>query len=386
MKKLELPKDLPDVAIGKEGQTAWVNVVKFILISTLQVHSAAYLSQVAFPPADEAVLAMFRAQELLALRIDELNRAQDARILSNDVGNASRRLSGQPVDGDDNEGVAEDAAAQQVSDNTKVTGALKNGNRYGDQDLQDFLLQILIQMTSKHHPTLLNDVVPGTFDCGRKALMIIENFIMPKNPHTLEALTRIYEDRRGKLQKSDNIYTAFEKLLQAYYVKMHIEVHFNHGANQSPKPCMDDFLAMLLRAFGADSAVASQWANRTSLLQMQAMVNNQPAMTDGETVRDFQVWLNEFQQKRVPTEKALKSDTEKGKKGNDKPGGAGGRLRQLDIFCSWCFANKDKKFPHDVKDCFSKRKSEAANDTEAKKCEICDDTDHDYKICPFGQL
>ena len=169
MKKLELPKDLPDVAIGKEGQTAWVNVVKFILISTLQVHSAAYLSQVAFPPANEAVLAMFRAQELLALRIDELNRAQDARILSNDVGNASRRLSGQPVDGDDNEGVAEDAAAQQVSDNTKVTGALKNGNRYGDQDLQDFLLQILIQMTSKHHPTLLNDVVPGTFDCGRQA-------------------------------------------------------------------------------------------------------------------------------------------------------------------------------------------------------------------------
>ena len=159
---------------------------------------------------------MFRAQELLALRIDELNRAQDARILSNDVGIASRRLSGQPVDGDDNEGVAEDAAAQQVSDNTKVTGALKNGNRYGDQDLQDFLLQILIQMTSKHHPTLLNDVVPGTFDCGRKALMIIENFIMPKNPHTLEALTRIYEDRRGQLHKSDNIYTAFEKLLQDY--------------------------------------------------------------------------------------------------------------------------------------------------------------------------
>ena len=59
---------------------------------------------------------------------------------------------------------------------------------------------------------------------------------------------------------------------------------------------MDDFLAMLLRAFSPDSAIASQWENRTSRLQMQAMVNNQPAMTDDseETVRDFQVWLNEF--------------------------------------------------------------------------------------------
>jgi hypothetical protein len=66
-----------------------------------------------------------------------------------------------------------------------------------------------------------------------------------------------------------------------------------------------------------------------------------------------------------------------------------GRGRQLDIFCSWCFANKDKKFQHDVKDCFSKRKSVAANNTEArrgaaKKCEMCDETDHTTRGCPFG--
>jgi erythromycin esterase-like protein len=146
---------------------------------------------------------------------------------------------------------------------------------------------------------------------------------------------------------------------------------------------MDDFLAMLLRAFCPDSAVASQWENRTSRLQMQAIVNHTPAMTNKETVRDFQVWLHEFQQKRVSTEKALKSDIGKEKKGNDKKGG---HLRQIDILCSWCssFANKDKRFPHDVKDCFSKRKSEAANDTKAEKCEICDESDHATRGCPFG--
>ena len=64
------------------------------------------------------------------------------------------------------------------------------------------------------------------------------------------------------------------------------------------------------------------------------------------------MWLNEFQ-KRVHAEKAFKSDVGKEKKGNEKKGG---HLRQLDVFCAWCFANTDKKFPHDVKDCFSKKK------------------------------
>ena len=46
-------------------------------------------------------------------------------------------------------------------------------------------------------------------------------------------------------RKSDNIYTAFEELLHAYYVKMHITMHFDHVATRPSKPCMDDFLAML---------------------------------------------------------------------------------------------------------------------------------------------
>ena len=57
--------------------------------------------------------------------------------------------------------------------------------------------------------------------------MIVKTFIMQKNAHTLEALTRGYEDCKGKFRKSDNIYTAFEELLQAYYVKMHITMHFD---------------------------------------------------------------------------------------------------------------------------------------------------------------
>ena len=50
-------------------------------------------------------------------------------------------------------------------------------------------------------------------------------------------------------RKSDNIYTAFEELLHAYYVKMHITMHFDHVVTRPSKPCMDDFLAMLLRTF-----------------------------------------------------------------------------------------------------------------------------------------
>ena len=108
-KKLELPKDLPDVVIGKEGQPSWVNVAKFCLISNLhwQMHSAAYLCQGAFPPANEAVRAVYASQDLLALHIDELYHAQDARILGDDVGNASRRLSGQPVVLVDNKNVSQ---------------------------------------------------------------------------------------------------------------------------------------------------------------------------------------------------------------------------------------------------------------------------------------
>ena len=105
--------------------------------------------------------------------------------LGDDISNASPRrcLSGQPVAPVNNEDVASDAVALRASDNALVSGALKNGNRYGDQDLQAYLLQLLINMMSKHHPTLLNDVIPGTFNCGRRALMIIETFIMPKNAH-----------------------------------------------------------------------------------------------------------------------------------------------------------------------------------------------------------
>jgi hypothetical protein len=96
-KKLELPKDPPSISIGNEGQSVWVNEVKFFLLSNLQVYSAAYLCQKAFPPANAAARAIYASQEMLALCLDKLYCAHDASLLGDDIGNASRRLSGQPV-------------------------------------------------------------------------------------------------------------------------------------------------------------------------------------------------------------------------------------------------------------------------------------------------
>ena len=104
---------------------------------------------------------------MLALLLDELFRAHEASLLSDDICDASRRLSGPPITPADNENVAADIVVRGASDTALVAAALKNCNRYGDQDLQDYLLQLLIKMTLKHHPTLLNNVIPGTFNCGR---------------------------------------------------------------------------------------------------------------------------------------------------------------------------------------------------------------------------
>jgi hypothetical protein len=56
-RKLEVPSDLPSICIN--NQSAWVNQIKFFLISTLQVHAAAYLCQEAFPPPDDLIWFVF---------------------------------------------------------------------------------------------------------------------------------------------------------------------------------------------------------------------------------------------------------------------------------------------------------------------------------------
>ena len=316
-KKLEVPTDPPQVSISKPS--SWVNVIQKFLFNILQSVDATFLCAEAFPPLDAATAALWAQQETLALRVDEITRANHTQLLSALVGNASRRLSGEPVALDDEDAAAAAAAtAAAAADVAILSAAIKNANCYGEQVLQDYMLQLLIKMTSKNHSTLLNDIIPGTFNCGRNALRIIENFIMPKNAHTLEMMTRAYDKLKDSFNVGNNIYDAFEKLLEAYYVKMHIARALDPDTTTSPKPCMNDFLAVLLRAFGPDSAIATQWENRTARLQMHAIATNTPAMTDNETVRDFQVWLNEFQQKRASTKKALKSDIGKEKKGNNK--------------------------------------------------------------------
>jgi hypothetical protein len=180
---------------------------------------------------------------MLALHRDELHRAYEANLLGEPVTLASRRLSGQPVvpvDNEDNEEVANAAdAARRIADAALITSALKNCNGFGDQDLQDYVLQLLIKMTSKNHPTLFISVNPRTLNCGRCVLMIIKTFIMPKNAHTAEELTRAYNELKDKFRKSYDVYAVSETLLQAYYVKMHIARHFDQAATQSSKLCMN---------------------------------------------------------------------------------------------------------------------------------------------------
>ena len=93
-RKLEIPADPPQVSIS--DPPSWVNTIKKYLLSNLQGFDAAFLCAEAFLPSDDATLALWRQQELLALRVDEVARANHAQLLGVLVGNASRRLSGQP--------------------------------------------------------------------------------------------------------------------------------------------------------------------------------------------------------------------------------------------------------------------------------------------------
>ena len=136
-KKLEIPTDPPQVSIS--NVPAWVNTAKKFLLSTLQGVDATFLCAEAFPPSDDATRALWRQQEMLALRVDEVTRANHAQLLGVLVGNASRRLSGQPFALDDEDAAA--AAAAAAADVAILSAAIKNANCYGEQALQDYMLR-----------------------------------------------------------------------------------------------------------------------------------------------------------------------------------------------------------------------------------------------------
>ena len=78
-KKLEIPTDPPQVSIS--NVPSWVNTAKKFLLSTLQGFDATFLCAEAFPPSDDATRALWRQQEMLALRVDEVTRANHAQLL-----------------------------------------------------------------------------------------------------------------------------------------------------------------------------------------------------------------------------------------------------------------------------------------------------------------
>ena len=76
----EVPSAPPAISI--QDRAAWVNQIKFFLISTLQLHATAYLCSEAFLPPDGATRAIYNNQEMLALCLDELFRAHEASLLA----------------------------------------------------------------------------------------------------------------------------------------------------------------------------------------------------------------------------------------------------------------------------------------------------------------
>ena len=274
--------------------------------------------------------------------------------------------------------------------------ALAASDNFGNEALQDYVLAVATKLTSEHHATLLASVKPGSLDCGSTALSIIEEFIVPKTGHTSQELDYAYNMIKNGMVQSDDVYEYYQKLLQAHIVKTHVAMYFDVTLTDSSKPCMLDYITMLTRVYGSDSAIISQLENNNAQATIQRLVTQAPAMTDDEAVRSFQSWLNEFQQKRVTTHNALKSDV---KPHGGKQHEGGGHLRKpLEQFCPWCYANKKdkdgngKRFPHTVQECISKKRAEAANATAAagatavaRMCDICDESDHDFKACPFLQ-
>jgi hypothetical protein len=194
----------------------------------------------------------------------------------------------------------------------------------------------------------------------------IERFIAPKTEKSVDDAKQDYDNHLEKFKEEDDIYKWFEKLEEYQRIRL----HFDNGARTATAAAaMADAKRIITRKCGAEGSLPTQLAVKKATVDIKVSTGEMQPQTENEQVAEFKIFLRIFQQERAPTHKGLKSDIE----------------------CAWCFEHKGRKFPHDVKDCISKKNAEkkktegntgtksntgAAGGTASKECYLCKQEGH----------